>query len=290
MRKKYLLALSGLVLFIFNTYSQTENTPIGAKAVGMAHASVTLQDGWSFFNNIAGLATMEGAGGGVFYENRFGLSELNTLSATFASQLGPGVAGAGVTRFGSGLYNETRAGAGYAHQIGFVSLGISADYIQVVVQDFDSKNTVAFHAGGIAKVTEELTFGAHAFNINQAQLAEYDRERLPAILKGGLAYEPTDKLTVIIETEKHSRHDASFKAGVDYKLMERLSLRTGISTKPFIGAFGVGFNHKNFFVDYALTNHIDLGFSHNISLYYKLFKKPTSGSTTPKTISDSEEQ
>ena len=271
------------IVFIFTQKASAQNDgiPIGARAVGIGNSTVTISDQWAIFNNAAGMANIENIAVGVFFENRFGMKEFSSVAAGFVFPVNQlfrfdtlssyGVAGMSFYRFGDQLYNEQRAGIGYAHNIKNVSLGIKVNYWQLSIEGLGTKRTYTIEFGGQAAITKELIFGAHIYNINQAKLAEYKDERVPTIMKAGLSYRPrvlVDKLMLNIETEKDVDFPVSFKAGVEYMIIEKLSLRTGISTRPFFNYFGVGFQFKSFDVNYALSTHSDLGLSHYLSVSY----------------------
>ncbi|HSZ26340.1 MAG TPA: hypothetical protein VK766_11490, partial [Cytophagaceae bacterium] len=68
------------------------------------------------------------------------------------------------------------------------------------------------------------------------------------------------------EIEKDALYKPSVKAGLEYAIIEKVKIRTGINTRPFINYFGVGFQNQRFQLDYALSKHSSLGFSHCISI------------------------
>jgi hypothetical protein len=271
--KKYSLLFCFLNVFTFS-FAQKDHSPTGAKAIGMANAVAAVRDEWALFNNIAGLAGIESMQAGLFYENRFLTNGFNTLSAFYATPIKEGAAGVSVTRLGNELYNEMRIGAGYSHQIAFVSLGAKLDYMQISVDELGTRQTAALHAGGIAEILpKKLFFGAHIFNINQAKMATYRNERIPTVMKAGFSYQPFEKLMINVETEKDVEYAASFKGGVAYTPIDNFSVRTGVSTEPFIAHFGAGFNNKRFRIDYALTSHQRLGISNALSISFIIKNK-----------------
>lgn len=273
------------LLTISNCFVEAQNdgTPIGARAVGIGNSTVTITDQWAIFNNSAGMANIENIAVGLFFENKFGMKEFSAVSAGFIlpvnqlpgidSMSSYGVAGISFFRFGDKLYNEQRVGIGYAHNIKNVSLGIKVNYWQLSIEGLGTKRTYVIEFGGQAVIKKDLIFGAHIYNINQAKLAEYKDERVPTIMKAGLSYRPLDKLMFNIETEKDVDFPASFKAGVEYQIINKLNIRTGISTRPFVNYFGVGFQFKSFEFDYALSTHSDLGLSHFLSISYNIRSK-----------------
>lgn len=266
--KKLLLILGFGIFMSMPIYAQIENTPLGARALGIANASVALQDPWALWNNVAGISSLEQKYIFIAYDNRFSISEFQTFGIGATLPLKKGVVGLSVSRFGDKLYNEPKIGLGYAYKIDRVSLGLKVNYVQANIQGLNSAGAVIVEFGGLVELTDQISFAAHGYNLNQAKLqAEFEEdERIPTILKAGIAYRPIEELFLSIETEKDLDFPATFKAGVEYQIVENLFLRTGIQAEPFNNFFGVGFHKKKFIFDYALTTRDELGISHHVSI------------------------
>lgn len=277
---KKILQLFGLgVLLCTSAQAGHDNAPIGARAIGMGNASVTLRDSWSMFNNIGGLAGVKQKEVGVFVGNKFNNKSFKTIAAGFAAPLRDnknGVIAVNVQRFGDDLLSQSRAGIGYGHQIAGVSLGIQVDYLQTSVSEIGSKGVFGIQFGGVAEITPELLVGAHIFNVTQAKIADYQNERLPTIMKAGLSYRPTKTLIINVETEKDIDYKARVKAGVEYEIVKKVYLRTGINTNNFSNFFGIGVKQSLFDFDYAATTHTKLGWSHAFSVSYKFLSRKNS--------------
>ena len=274
-KPSYIIALICYTLLSYPTQAQIENPAMGARAYGMANASVSLKDHWAIFNNVAGMAGVKKISGQIAYHNQFGIANFQTFALGIVAPLKVGVAGLSVSRFGDQLYSEQRLGLGYSHQIKNVSLGAKINYLQVRIQDLGSQGAFAFEFGGVARLSKEVSFGAHIYNFNQGQLntAFGDTEKVPVIMKVGLSYQPVPALLLNIETEKDIDLPATFKAGVEYELVKNILLRTGIQTAPFNNFFGVGFTPRWFHLNYALSTNDPLGISHHLSFTYQLSKK-----------------
>lgn len=269
-----LMKLFLTLLFVCNfVYAANDNLPIGARALGLGNAAVTISDPFAVFNNIAGVAGLENTNIGVFYERRYNFSGFNIFSFVANHPTKFGNAALGLYRFGDDLYNEMRINAGWAHKISFVSLGIQVEYMQTSIQDLGVKRNVVINFGGQAEITKHLVFGAHIYNLNQAKIAEYKDERIPTIMKAGLSYKPIKQLMLNIEVEKDIIQKIRYKLGIEYVVIEKIKFRTGINIQPQVVFFGTGYNSKTFFIDYALTWHQQLGFSHSISLVFQFLKK-----------------
>ena len=266
---RYTLFL-GLLLHPYLALAQAD-VPAGARAAAVGNASVTFPGLWALNNNVAGVATLEKAAAGVYAENRFGLRAFTTM-ALLAAYPTPkaGTFGLSISRFGDELYSRQSLGLGYGHRLGQFSLGAKADVWQVAAQGLGSRKAVALSVGVQAEVTPELFFGAYAYNLNQAKLSDFEDERLPTVMKAGLAYRPYQKLLLSAETEKHIDFPAELKAGLEYKPLEKFALRTGYATQTSTVSFGAGFQARQLQVDYALGTHTLLGLNHHLSVSYQL--------------------
>ncbi len=236
----------------------------------MGNASVTVSDVWAVANNTAGIASMAVPAIGGYAENRFGERAFTTvaLQAVLPTQK-YGTYGLSLSRFGDALFSQQHAGLGVAHKLGQFSLGAKADVWQVAVQGYGSQKTVALSAGMQGEVVPGLYVGAFAYNLNQARMASFEDERLPTVMKAGLSYRPTTHLLLAAETEKSIDHDADFKAGAEYALLQqKFILRSGFSALTGSLSFGAGFKARQLQVDYAFGSTTPIGNSHHLSIGY----------------------
>jgi hypothetical protein len=248
--------------------------PAGARAAALGNASVTLPDLWALNNNVAGIGGLEQAQVGAYVENRFGIRAFSTVALQVVYPTARyGNYGLSMSRFGDELFSQQHVGVGIGHRLGQFSLGGKVDLWQVAAEGYGSRKAVALSVGGQAEVIPGLYFGAYAYNINQARLAEFGDERLPTIMKAGLGYRPYQKLLLLAETEKHIDFPANFKAGIEYQvLQERLYLRTGFGSLTNRATFGLGFKARHLLADYAFGSTTLLGQSHHLSLSYTFQK------------------
>ena len=267
----------------------------GARSAALGQiGSVLSDDGWAGAGNAAALGQLSRPTVGVGAENRYLLPTLNTASLVVAVLIGyrnnaaPAVPVAGVTaavagadaprygtvgitaqRFGGQLYSEQRLGLGYGYQLGTVRVGARVEVLQTSIQGLGSRRAVAASLGGQADIIpRKLTFGATLYNLNQARLAEYQDERLPTVLRAGLAWRAAEKVVLLVETEKDVEQDADFKAGLEYLPLPALALRAGLSTLTSQLTGGVGLRTGAFRIDYAAGWHETLGLSQQLSAAY----------------------
>lgn len=259
-----------LLMACFSAYGQvgTETFPKGARSLGMANASVTLQDGWSVFNNIGGLASLESSQAFFGYDHRLGLNELTTLAAGLVQVHDFGVFGLGLSHYGGTLFNQQNIGVGFSNSLGIASFGFKINYFQTNIEGFGRKASPVLEFGGVAALGTDLFFGAHVYNFTRARLSKISQDYLPTVIKAGISYRLTEQLMVNIEGEKEIRLDPQLKMGLEYVMLQKLWLRTGVHTHSENLFFGLGFRPKRFLLNYALSQNYRLGYTHHFSLDY----------------------
>ena len=262
-----------LLFFTSQIHAQSIYAPVSSRVIGMGDAVVTMEGYWSSFHNTAGITTTETVEVGATYENRFGMQGMDFMGVGLTSELPFGHASFNIFRFGDEIYNEHKVSLGYATELGIIKLGARANYLQYQVLDFGTRTTYSIDFGGIATITPQLVVGAQALNITQTNLSSEEEQRVPSILKLGVSYRPRDYFMLNAEIEKDILKDAMIKVGAEYNFLEKFYLRTGLNSGSLQSFYGLGFNYLSFQWDYALSSHVELGFSHSISMHYKLRKK-----------------
>lgn len=257
----------------------------GARAIALGNASTTLtNEVWATANNAAGLGSITQPTAGVYFENRYLIPSLNVAAVAVALPLGEvepaaatlparasrGVLGLEAQRFGGVLYSETRVGAAYGYRLGVVSVGGRLDMLQVSLQDLGSRRAMMASLGGQAAILpQRLSFGMYLYNISQAKLADYQDERVPTVLRAGLAYRASKQVLLVAEAEKDVEHNAGLKAGLEYLPTPAVAVRLGYTSLSQQTTGGVGVRAGNFQFDYAAGWHSALGLSQYISVNWQ---------------------
>lgn len=230
-----------------------------------------LNDVFSVSNNQAGLAFIENMSAGIFTERKFLLSGLNRFTGVFALPTSSGTFGLTIDYFGYNKFNEKKAGIAYGRKLGEnFSAGIQVDYIQLSIPEYGNKNIFTFEAGLQYQIMKELMVGAHIFNPLRWTTTEFTDEKYPTLLSVGIGYLPSDKVSIVLETEKDIDNPLRFKTGIEYKLIDKLHLRSGYSTSPSMYSFGMGINLNALKIDVATTVHPILGFSPQLGIIYQI--------------------
>ena len=250
-----------------------DNSSSGARSAALANASVTLGDGWAAFNNQAALAYLSKTTFGTSFENRFLLNELSTKNFLVAIPTSAGSFSLSGSMFGFNLYNEKKAGLAYAKKLGKkIAAGIQIDYLNTYINDefYGSKTMFTVEGGLLAEPIKNLQIGFHLFNPNRTKLSEFENEPIPTIIRVGACYHFSEKVFWSVEEEKDIDQDGSFRSGIEYKVGNVFTLRTGVATNPTLFAFGFGIRYGKIALDAASTYHQVLGFSPCVSLNYEL--------------------
>lgn len=261
-----------LVLLPFATSNASnDNKGIGARSAALSGAAVNLQDVWSTQNNQAGLAFLDSIEAGVYAERQFLLPELGYNAFAAALPIKGGTFGLNYTRFGYSKYNENKVGIAFAKKLGeHISAGVQLDYLSKFIGDgYGKSGTIAAEFGIQAKLVKGLSAAAHVFNPTRAKSADYNKEKIPTIIKVGLKYKFSESVFWAVEAEKDINFKPQVKTGIEYRIVPQFYLRGGISTQPTMTSFGFGLNLKKFNLDVAASYHEQLGFTPHLSFNYK---------------------
>ena len=273
MRSRLLTALSGLALLglPWRVLAGGDDVPIGARFGAMGNAGITLVDLWSIRHNPAGLAGLETPMAGIYFQSHWLSPDLTMKGLAAATPLGQGTLGLTVNDFGYELYREQRFGLAYAMRFGeALRASVQFDYLGVRLgEGYGNTSAITAGLGMQARITEKLWIGAHLYNPNRAELGGPTNERVPTVLRAGMGYTFSDKLTVTGEAAKDIDREASYRAGIEYHPTEVLYLRTGVSTGPVQGHGGIGLRLKRLDVDLAVSFRSTLGATPQVNVNYR---------------------
>lgn len=254
-----LILISSMALAQFNP---------GAKQISLSNADVALSnDVFSVFNNPAGLSQLNWREIGIYYSPApFGLSELSNAYVAFIEPFSFGSVSLGGMTYGFELYRETKVVVGYSYnyQNKFFA-GAALNFHTLSIQNYGNDNAFYFNIGGLAYLSDEFRFGFSFHNINRASFGN-DDDQIPVVLNSGLSYDVLKSLSINVAVEKDISYKTSLMFGVDYDIIEYLSLRSGFSNEPSRFSAGIGINYSFISLDYAMFTHNDLGLTHQVGL------------------------
>ncbi|MEM6767443.1 MAG: hypothetical protein AAF655_21060 [Bacteroidota bacterium] len=265
----------GLFLFLISAiYASNDPIPrAGARALSLGNAYVGVRsDYWSLYYNPASIATISGLGMGAYVEQRFLLEELNYGSAGVVIPIFERQAvGLEASSFGFSAYRESRAALSYG--ISFLnnfSIGAKVNYATLDISEQGSTEAIYVDVGVNTALSDELSLGFAAYNVNQAQIetATGFKEDIPTVFSAGLAFTPNEKVLLVADLQKDIDHPISFRGGIEYAFASVLMARVGVSNEPLTASGGVGVNHNGLNLDFAVSYQKELGYTPHVSLSY----------------------
>jgi hypothetical protein len=95
------------------------------------------------------------------------------------------------------------------------------------------------------------------------------------VLATGLSFDILKNFSINFALEKDIRFDPSVQFGINYDIIEYLSLRLGGSNQPSRFTSGIGINYSIFSLDYAFFTHPDLGLTHQAGIVLSFDREGT---------------
>lgn len=260
--------------FSFSVFAQNGNSiSSGGKGAAMANASVTFQDVFALTKNQAGIAFIDQVSVGILGEQRFLNNDIRHVGLVAAMPSSLGSFGLLVQQYGFDVYNEQKIGLAYSRKLAKnFAVGIQFDYLNTRIPEYGNQGVLTFEGGIQAEILENFWLGASIFNPIRTQ--EQDSIGIVNSTKFnfGLSYLFSEKILIATEIEKDFQENAAVKVGLDYRIIEPVSLRLGVSTAPTLNSFGIGIHLKQIRLDFAASYHQVLGFTPTFSMNYNFAK------------------
>ena len=263
--------------FVFLTvvhdgFGAGEMSVSGGKSAGMGYTGVTGTGLWAVCNNPSGMAFAKGLQVGVFAESRFLLSDLTSGSLALTSGGKYGAVGLYADFFGNQLYRESKVVTGYARKFGnHFSAGIVFDYLHISQPaDYGDLDIVSFEAGLMCRPDNKWAIGIHVVNPIPIYLSKDKTEKLPIVFRTGFSRSFSGKAELAAEIEKSLSGKPVIRAGLEYHLHKRFSLRTGFASEPQTVTAGAGMLFGRLRLDLAASWQPVLGYSPQIGVEWKI--------------------
>lgn len=263
------------ILFLFTSISIFGQISPGARQISLANSDVALaNDVFSLFNNPAGLAQLNWKEVGIYYSPApFGLTELANGYVAYQQPFSFGSLGIGGMTYGYDLYRESKIILGYSYNYdNFFFVGAAFNYHSYSIQNYGSTGVFYFNLGALVYILDDLRWGFSTSNVNRATVADTD-DQIPMILSTGFSFDILKNFSLNVALEKDIRYDPSLEFGIDYDIIEYLSIRIGSATNPSKFTAGIGINYSIVSLDYAFFTHPDLGLTHQAGIILSFGKE-----------------
>jgi hypothetical protein len=247
----------------------------GARQISLANSDVALaNDVFTLFNNPAGLAQLNWKEVGIYYSPApFGLTELANGYVAYQQPFSFGSLGIGGMTYGYDLYKEAKIILGYSYNYDNIFfIGAAANYHSYSIQNYGSTGVFYFNLGALVYILDNLRWGFSTSNVNRATVADQD-DQIPVVLSTGFSFDILNNFSLNFELDKDIRYDPSISFGIDYDIIEYLSLRLGAGDNPSRFSAGVGINYSIISLDYAFFSHPDLGPTHQAGIIISFGKE-----------------
>lgn len=258
------------LLIGFGIFSaNAQNVNLGARFGALGGSSVALSGSGNIAGNPAGTANSDLIFLGISYESRFSNSDVATKTALAIIPVKGNTFGLLFNSYGFELFKEQQISLSYARILSDrITAGVKFNYHSLEISGFQNQSAFSVEAGVQGKVIDQLILGARIANPNKASYDGAINADLPVLFEIGAAYQFSEKITISTEIEKIQGFDPDVKSGVEYKPLDFLFFRGGLSLKPFRQFGGLGIDYKGFMFDFGVSTHPSLGYTPQLSLSY----------------------
>jgi hypothetical protein len=268
-----LLKISVSFFILFLQVTASGGIPYGIQAgageAGISYACVMKEGFWSSFHNQALLAYNKSLQFGINYDNRFGIKELGTRSASVIIPAGKASIGALYSNFGYADFKRNMTGVSCGLKLSEkISAGVQIDYFSEKTSgEYDNNKCITFETGLIAEASDNIRIGIHLFN---PVLNSLRKSKQPVSLTVGAGIILSKILFAGAETEMCSTGNLVLRTGFEYEAVKNLWLRAGYSTNNNSFCFGTGYQSGMVKIDIGFATHQTLGVTSSLSLIFKI--------------------
>ncbi len=271
--KQLLFLLSFLFVNIsLNSQSIFSNSPV---SLGHGNTGVTSFNAWSPLLNPAGIAKFDNIAISASYHLPYSISELSSKNAIGTIPFKFGTIGAYVNQYGFSLYQENRAGISFARSItSKFHASFQLNYQNNHSNQSGSGGQIFSGAGIIFEPLETLQMGISILNPEKSKLTILEESfDIPSVFIIGFNWYASNDFDISLEMEKQDKFEAIYKLGLEYSIINKVWIRTGVYGKPLNYTFGLGFKTLGFNLDAGMAYHEALGATSCFGITYAFNKK-----------------
>jgi len=260
---------NALLISLTPFYLSAQNN-LGPRLTAMGNNGAAVTDIWNLQANPSAIISIKKPAVSLNYIKHLFSNEVSTQGFVAVIPFRNNFIGASFQRYGFSEYFESKAGFAYAKKFGEkLSFAINGNYHQVRIHNYGASNGFSIDFGALYQFNKEFAVGAFVSNLSKQKFnsAEVLIE-IPTSLNIGASYFASDKVLIATSISKNLSHSIDVSLGIDYKIIDLLSLRGGLSAKPFKQYAGFGLNYKKLLFDMATTYDANLGYAPQIAIGY----------------------
>lgn len=261
--------LSFLLIFLSTSTLFAQNN-LGPRLTAMGNNGSAVSDAWSLQANPSGITDLLKTTVSINYIKHFFSNEISTQAVVAVVPLKNNFVGVSFQRYGFSAFNENKIGFAYAKKFGDkLSTSININYHQIKITDYGATTGFSIDVGTLYHFNKQFTFGAFVSNPSKQKFSSNETAvKIPTSYNIGASYSASDKVLIATTVNKTLSEPIDVRLGIDYKIIDMLSLRGGLSAKPFKQYVGFGLNYKKFLLDMATTYDANLGYAPQIAVGY----------------------
>lgn len=243
----------------------------GSRSQALAGISVCMADCWSVFGNQAGLAPTGHLTIGGSFQNRFLVKELSTSSGLIVLPVHSSVFAFSAYQFGKTTFRQEKMSIAFARSLTpRLHFGIQYNYYRFFLEENKTMGSFGLELGFQYQLTDRLLLGFHALNPYKVSIETLSgKYSYPSLFNIGANFHLSESFTFLTELQKDRLYPLNIKTGLEYAILNKLFIRTGISGKPYQLTAGMGFSLKMLTVDMAVAYNQYLGNSPSVSFQYQ---------------------
>jgi len=246
-----------------------ENKGTGSMFLGAGSAGTASSDSsFKALINPAGIGLLNRNHIDFQFRNFYQIHGLNQFALAASFNIMDLPLGIGINSFGNNLYSELETSFIYSHKIvSAFYLGISLNAYWLSIKNYGSAASLGFDLAGCYLINRKLRAAFIVENINEPVIGRA-KEKLPAAMSLGAAYDPIEGVEINLDLVKDNRFEFEFRFGVRYEINRWLGMACGFreQVNTFSGGFYIQKSQVIF--SYALEYHQTLGSNHSASIGY----------------------
>ncbi|MFT7589220.1 MAG: hypothetical protein ACI959_001437 [Limisphaerales bacterium] len=251
------------LLFLLNSnylFAGGEAGHSGGRAAGIGGATVSLIDGWSVFHNPGALCMLDQFTISTSTSRLHLVEGLNYQGLGISWPTNSGSFGLSLNYLGFSRYNEQRITFAYSRSLApKLGIGLQFNYLTTGINGYGRSNSFTGTFGIWYSPLKALSIGLSLFNPFRVSVSPELNEEIPMVFTLGASYAFSENLLLAFDIEKNIDQPLQVRNGLEYKLIDLLYVRAGISTAPIAASCGIGFHLKNIDIDLAASVHRFIG-------------------------------
>ncbi|MEE1944112.1 hypothetical protein VRU48_03265 [Pedobacter sp. KR3-3] len=243
---------------------------LGARLTAMGNNGNTVEDVWSIQGNPAGISGISAVTAAIDYTKYLFATELSRQAMAIAIPFQKNSIGIGLDRYGIAEYSEIKASLAVVKQFGGqLGIGLKGNYHQLKINNYGATTAFSLGVGFLYRLNKWFLLGFYADNpALQKYKSPAVKLTIPTSFHLGLSYFISDKVLLATDLSKTLQLPIDVAIGIDYELLSLLSLRGGLTAKPFKQYAGFGLHYRKLMLDMAVASDPYLGYSPQITLAY----------------------